>query len=63
MTLIKQRSTEREEIPEGPPMDKELRQRCRNVHDFYTQHVPDYLLKGVHYPKTFEELVEIIRKD
>ena len=63
MTLIKQKSTEREKIPEGPPIDEELRQRCRNVHDFYKKYDSDYILQGVYYPKTIEELREIIRKD
>jgi hypothetical protein len=63
ITMHSQRSTEREEIPEGPPIDEELHARCMNAHDFYCENVDGYILKGVHYPKTFEELVRIVRSD
>ena len=63
MTLIKQKSTEREHIPEGPPVDEELRGRCRNVHDFYKKYDPDYVLNGVYYPETVAEVIEIISKE
>jgi hypothetical protein len=63
MTLIKQKSTKREEIPEGPPIDEELHVRCMNVHDFYCENVDGYILKGVHYCKTVEEVLKVISSD
>lgn len=53
-TMYHQKSTEREEIPEGPPIDRKLRERCKNVHDFYKKHDPNYILNDVYYPETIE---------
>jgi hypothetical protein len=61
MTLIRQKSTEREDIPEGPPIDEELHERCMNAHDVFKKYDPNYILKDVYYPETIEELREIIR--
>jgi hypothetical protein len=59
--MHRQKSTEREEIPEGPPIDEELHVRCMNVHDFYKKHDPNYILSDVYYPETIAELLEIIK--
>jgi hypothetical protein len=55
-----QKSTKREEIPEGPPIDEELRDRCENVHSFYCNNVKGYILGDVYYPETVAEVREIV---
>lgn len=59
-TMHRQKSTEREEIPEGPPIDAELQERCENVHSFYCNNVKDYILGDVYYPETLDEVRKIV---
>ena len=56
MTLIKQKDTEREEIPEGPEVDEETWHKCMNFQSAYAKHDPDSIFKGVYCFDNFDDL-------